>query len=67
MPDKRCKHGLTELTCAYCQGYKPPKARKSLREKEFVFMSEKQYNHCFGRSEFRYYNIGGVESRFEES
>ena len=65
MPDKKCKHGLTKLTCAYCQGHKPPKARKSIRKSD-LYMSEKQFNQCFGRSTFRH-NIGGVETRFEKS
>lgn len=67
MPNEKCKHGfMIRESCAYCQGYKPPKARKSVRKKEFVYMSEKQFNQCFSRSTFRH-NIGGVETRFEES
>jgi len=63
MPQK-CKHGLTKSTCAYCQGYKPPKDYRK-PGKGVVYMLEEQFNHAFSRTIWPY-NIGGVEERFGE-
>lgn len=61
----RCKHGLTEITCAYCQGYKPPKSYKK-PPKSSLYMNEEQFNRCWSYNNSFGYNIGGKEMRFEE-
>ena len=61
----RCKHGLTGITCAYCQGYKPPKDKRPAINQNAVYMSEAQFNrsfNCYGQDGRNYYSEGWVEN-----